>query len=637
MDRTQSLVSATGTAVSQLTDKTAEDQRRAGAGRLPTQPKLRRKAPIADTLHELTAVQRLVEYFVVITSEPRWEDDDGEGNVLGGKNSRGARGEGRQRRGPSFRRPRVPSFRRRNRQTDSSSSTTLESSSKSDDSRASQQQRQRTEGNIHMPDAGEAQNHCFRPNITSRYPVADHEDNPFNPMILQFCYPSGDVIAPSKSYEMPRVHHFVLTNERGRKVYGTCLTIMEEYVPTGRHNPWSSHSMTQEDDSIDGVEVRRVDKRSRLYIPKVLCVLSTWPYLTAFREYLAQLYRLSTATNTMTCPIERYIVNLCCEIPAPPPGAYEVQVNILDSTIKIWSPPAKLPIAYTALPFQIVFECLDLDNVLKVWSAMVMERKILLISSQYSILTVCAEILCSLLFPLRWSHLYVPLLPRMLCPMLDAPVPYVCGIVRENWPYAQAHVSGDTIVVDLDRNNVKVGHLVAPMPPLPAKKWSKLTATLTETVGHVYWRARGLEGKYRTMMGKKPHKRNLDQLRQSQGTGWTEKLAGLDHAFNLAYTPDSPNLLNDTLPLDERTMWDRVQEAFLRFFVALFKDYRKHLNIPKSSSCKNVTGGTPQPSQKPSFDRIGFLAAQKAERAHFLVELCMTQQFDDFIQKRIYS
>lgn len=275
-----------------------------------------------------------------------------------------------------------------------------------------------------------------------------------------------------------------------------------------------------------------------------------------------------------------------------------------------------------------------------------MERKVVLLSSQYSILTVCAEILCSLLFPMRWSHLYVPLLPRMLCPMLDAPVPYICGVVRETWMHAQGFVSGDTVVVDLDRNRVTMGELFPPLPAFPQKKYNKLKTTLTETVGHVFWRARGLEKEYRAMMNKKPHKRNIDKLRQQrQGSGWTEKLAGLDHAFNLAYTPDSPNLLNDTLPANERNMWDRVQEAYLRFFVALLKDYRKYLHIPKSNNndpAKGQGNSPPPPPppatpNRPSFDRIGFLASQKSDRAEFLVELCMTQHFDDFLTRRMYS
>lgn len=199
-------------------------------------------------------------------------------------------------------------------------------------------------------------------------------------------------------------------------------------------------------------------------------------------------------------------------------------------------------------------------------------------------------------------------------------------------------MAGDTIVVDLDRNSVIFGEMALEIPPMPPRKWNKLKTTLAETVGHVFWRARGLEKEYQTLTNQhRKTKKIMETLRQktsSSGGRWVEKLAGLDHAFNLAYTPDSPNLLNDTLPEDERNMWIRVQEGFLRFFVASLKDYRKFLRIPEMT---NATGGNSAPTEKPSFDRVGFIAAQKVDGAPFLVEMCMTQQFDDFMTRRMYS
>jgi DENN (AEX-3) domain/uDENN domain len=277
----------------------------------------------------------------------------------------------------------------------------------------------RTDGNIHISEASDYDELNFQPKITSRYPLTDHPDNPLNPMVTQFCHPVGDVIVPMREYQMPRVHHFVLTNDKGRKLYGTCLTICEEYEPPSGA-PIRAHRI-HEDAAEREIEVTMSEEETTLYLPRCLCIMSIWPYMSAFREYLAQLYRLATSTNCMMVPLERYIMNICMEIPAPPPGAFEVQINILESVIRFWSPPANLPIAYVSIPYQVLFNCLDIDNILHLWYCLIMEQKVLLVSSQYSNLTVCAEILCSLLYPMKWSHLYVPLLPRFLCPMLDAP------------------------------------------------------------------------------------------------------------------------------------------------------------------------------------------------------------------------
>lgn len=545
---------------------------------------------------------------------------------------------------------------------------------------------QQSHGNIHVPplhnnnhhpfeeNGGSTEEddllfHTFAPAITARYPMVDYPDNPLNPMIVYFCLPSsGDAIVHATTqYAMPRVHHFVLTLGCGRKLYGTCLTVLEEfsgeddvdrpYFSNEQKRTVVSKSLSRE----DGVEVQKIvnveedlaKKKKKIpvvYVPKVLCLLSTWPYLTAFREYLAQLYRLAVTTNVMTAPLERYIVNLCCEIPAPPPGAYEIQLPILNSIIRFWAPPAKLPIAYTALPYNLLFECLDVDHILKVWTALLLERKVLLISSQNSILTVCAEILCSLLFPLRWSHLYVPLLPRMLCPMLDAPMPFLCGIVRENWLYAKQFVGQNhdetTVVVDLDCNTLEMLGLgadlnddsetfVDPWPAPPSRKWAKLQSAVTESAGDVFWKARGLDEAFVQEMLKKPHKRRFEHLRLTTANvecrRWDERLASMDHAFNLAYTPESPNLVDtETDSQEQQSQWDCTQEAFLRFNVALLKDYRRYLDVPDNSHSEGSNA-------RPSFNRPAFLSGLKADNISFVSELCTTQHFDDFLSRRMYS
>ena len=264
----------------------------------------------------------------------------------------------------------------------------------------------------------------LEPVVTAQYPPIDRPDQPLNPLIPKFCYPQGDVIVPLREYRLPTVHYFVLTDSRGGKMYGTCLTVYEEVtlhseveIVSGEKNDSSpSRKGGQErgyvECSVNGSHeelrsTRRAEGR-KYYAPRVLCLLSTWPYLSAFRTYLTQLYRLATTTNLMTAPLERYILNICSEVPAPPPGSFQVNVSILDSKIGFWAPPADQPIPYVSLPYGLLFECLDIGNVLFVWYTLACERKVLLVSSQLSLLTVCAEILGSMLFPLRWSHLYIP-------------------------------------------------------------------------------------------------------------------------------------------------------------------------------------------------------------------------------------
>ncbi len=496
----------------------------------------------------------------------------------------------------------------------------------------------------------------LEPVITAQYPLVDHPDQPLNPMLPQFCFPHGvEYIVPSHEYKMPKVHHFVLTDSAGGKLYGTCLTVYEEFQFWGgseQEDDSSLPSVRSEQQerarveiSINGspkvVRPRRRSKTHTYYAPRVLCLLSTWPYLSAFRMYLTELYRMATCTtNFMKAPIERYILNICAEVPAPPPGSFEVQLSILDSTIRFWAPPADQPVAYVSLPYGILFECLDIGNVLFAWYSLACERKVLLVSGQLSLLTVCAEILCSMLFPMRWSHLYIPVLPRFLSPMLDAPMPYLCGISRENFPHAVGDISEETVVVDLDRNIITMGQNTPDLPSLPHRRKIKLEAALEQHAGEVFWQARGLTTTQVEEARESGDENKLAILFGKADAVWDEKISTLDDAFKCSPAPDSMSLLYDSAigftDDKKQSRWDAVQEAFLRFYVSMLKDYRKFLPpSPKEirSSWRDF-GGIDSGGR---FMVEDFMRAQRPEFQPFLEELVGTQQFDDFITKRMYN
>ena len=175
----------------------------------------------------------------------------------------------------------------------------------------------------------------LHPFISAQYPLEDHAEMPLNPMVSHFCFPQTPTL--TTEFQMPRIHYFVLTNEKGNKVYGTCLTVYEEYdfdedselgreiLDCLREKKVDDINTSLEEQDI---EVSLSSIRKTVYAPKVLCILSSWPYLHSFREYLGQLYRLATMTDLMDAPIEKYIMNICEEAPAPPPGVFELQIKV---------------------------------------------------------------------------------------------------------------------------------------------------------------------------------------------------------------------------------------------------------------------------------------------------------------------
>uniref|UniRef100_A0A7S2UGK4 UDENN domain-containing protein n=1 Tax=Attheya septentrionalis TaxID=420275 RepID=A0A7S2UGK4_9STRA len=158
--------------------------------------------------------------------------------------------------------------------------------------------------------------------------------------------------------------------------------------------------------------------------------------------------------------------------------------------------------------------------------------------------------------------------------------------------------------------------------------------------------------------------KEVDEILEEADALWREKLSNYDFAFNLAYTPNSPNLLNDnenanvaavasgkskrnllaglnlSVEPNGQSRWDKVQEAFLRFYVTILRGYRKFLvrpeNMGETDQEHTAKKNRPRWNEQCTFRMEDFLET-RAENLHgFLTELCSTQQFSDFITKRLY-
>jgi len=401
-------------------------------------------------------------------------------------------------------------------------------------------------------------------------------------------------------------------------MYGVCLTIFEPLTVT-----------------VKGVEGNR---KAEVFRPKCICILSAYPYLLALREYLIQLERLSKS-GKMNAPIERYITNLLSEVAAPPPGSFEVQLSISDSVIKFWSPPNNQPIAWISLPFSHLFQCLDIENIVTLWHALALERQVLVVSTQKTLLTTVCEILISLLFPMKWSHVYIPLLPKMLVSILAAPMPFLCGVDKVYLNEALSHLNDECIVVDLDCNHVSFGPSTPILPKLPREFEKVLLKKLKENTDMIFREARSLTREHDFSDRGIHLPLHVKTMADSM---WSSKLCLFDEAFHLHFTDDQKqsDLLNghESSPRNSlmQSSWDAVQEAFVMIYVKLLYSYREYLIFPSREKAENEIDSTGSLGGA-RFRSKEFIKAQKHGRRSFLEELLTTQMFDEFITKRLYG
>ena len=100
-------------------------------------------------------------------------------------------------------------------------------------------------------------------------------------------------------------------------------------------------------------------------------------------------------------------------------------------------------------------------------AAALAERKIIVHSSDLSRIAPLVEALDALLYPLKWAHAFVPVLPRAMLEVAEAPQPYILG-VHTDWltPLMRVGASGggdngsggsileDVVLVDIDNGVV---------------------------------------------------------------------------------------------------------------------------------------------------------------------------------------
>ena len=135
---------------------------------------------------------------------------------------------------------------------------------------------------------------------------------------------------------------------------------------------------------------------------------------------------------------------------------------------------------------EILFKCLDVDNIIEIYSSLMLERKVLMLSRHKALLTKVINCFLSFMFPFQWKHPLIPILPLGMIETLDAPFPYFIGL--EPTPMLDELDIDDVIRVDLDNNLVYVPDnqlMGSQMPKLPFALAKTLKTRLMKASEHI--------------------------------------------------------------------------------------------------------------------------------------------------------
>ncbi|XP_021736316.1 DENN domain and WD repeat-containing protein SCD1-like [Chenopodium quinoa] len=296
-------------------------------------------------------------------------------------------------------------------------------------------------------------NYRYLPSLLDQYPPLNHTLYPPPPPQLPMCvlpagvefYASGlDGNDPST---YPRTYPIVLTEGDGSKIYVTCIAFRD---------------LVDE----DIVQAHRIPVNS--FADKCICLVSHLPSFHVLRTALEEIFALCFSPKGSRKPLWDIIACMVSNVPLPTPGKDRVLFAIENCLLSVEAPP-KDGLPHADVSFQPLVQCLDVDNLLKLFTAVLLERRILLRSNKYSLLTLVSEAICHLIYPFRWQHVYIPLLFFSGVDYIDAPTPYMMGL----------HSGVDTtglsmdgvVIVDLESNRIITSEEI---PPIPEPELSSL-------------------------------------------------------------------------------------------------------------------------------------------------------------------
>ncbi|KAK2186329.1 hypothetical protein NP493_205g00004 [Ridgeia piscesae] len=230
--------------------------------------------------------------------------------------------------------------------------------------------------------------------------------------ISEFCFPDVSTWKPTP-YGESETYSFVLTNETGQRQYGHCRRI----VPTGQSQP------------------------------EVLCVVSP----VQMSSFYDQLLKAVEKKRENSLDHAKDLLQSAYGRPMPLPGD-EAWIRApaagtkRDTLVLRRSRDSKCD----DVPFDLLLSKLSLEDLLKVFGSILLERRIIFLARTLSTLTGCVHALVSLMYPFEWAYTFIPVLPPSMIEICCAPTPFIVGVLSEMQSKLRLLPMEQVLIVDLD-------------------------------------------------------------------------------------------------------------------------------------------------------------------------------------------
>ncbi|XP_056134125.1 myotubularin-related protein 13 isoform X2 [Lampris incognitus] len=279
--------------------------------------------------------------------------------------------------------------------------------------------------------------------IIQRFPKKDWDGTAFPQGVEMFCQPGGWRL--SRERKVPTFFTVVLTDIDSDRHYCTCLTFYEAEV--NLLGPKRIEADGDEDEEEDDGLVQP----AQVFAPKSLILVSRLDYPEIFRGCLGLIY--TVYIDSLSYPLEGLVANLFT-FQVPVAGGSQKLFSLGAGDRQLIQTPLNNNLPITGKSVALLFQQLGIQNVLSLFCAVLTEHKVLFHSTSYQRLGEACRALEALMFPLKYSYPYIPILPSRLLEVLSSPTPFIIGVHSMFQNEIQDLL--DVIIADLDGGTIKI-------------------------------------------------------------------------------------------------------------------------------------------------------------------------------------
>eukprot|EP01084_Bolivina_argentea_P223205 377688_1 len=250
------------------------------------------------------------------------------------------------------------------------------------------------------------------PRIIDRYPENDYSDTPLQSQWIAEIAMPWCVSSRANPWPLsPYFWCFTSLNVDGSKLYISCCEVYEKL---------------------------EISDGEPIYIPKTFGFVSHYPYFDAFKLLL---YALLAVVPTKHITLEQLLFHYFNDIPPPRPGKAIVQTLGIYKVLLASRNEFDIPILEDTSKIIELLSIMSTKHIVMILKLLLLEKRVIFVFEHYSYLPLICEFFTHLLFPLRWTHLFLPLVPATPAPeimnrlrqLANNNIPFCIGL--EEWTY----------------------------------------------------------------------------------------------------------------------------------------------------------------------------------------------------------